>query len=101
MEATQLANAAIEHRYLVKHEVAMETADGQVFVGRDEADIAANRSVAGVLARREVRGRIPMVAELLGFLEGAAAWKRGHTYDRARVLINGVEIYDAEAEAHP
>lgn len=95
-QITELANAAIDARYTRQHETELHTADGGVYVGRDRADIIANLQLRNHLVRRRLRGRDPFWAELLGFFEGAAAWKRGHTYDRLVVKMNGVELVDGD-----
>jgi hypothetical protein len=84
---TEIANIAITDRYTPKHETELHTSDGGVFVGKDRADIIANMQLRNHLMRRRERGRDPMVAELLGFFEGAAAWLRGEIAEYGAPLI--------------
>jgi len=96
---TDRANASLFREYTPQHEVELTTSDEITFRGRDEADIAANRSVAQALARREARGRIPMVAELLGFFLAKSAWTPIRKYDRGVIKVNGVVVDDFDASA--
>lgn len=71
------ANERVASRYAVQHEVEAHMPDGNVYGGRDYNDVSANLRLQAWLRRRAQRGRNPMIAELLGFFEGAAAVARG------------------------